>query len=163
MYHIFFIHSSVDGHLGCFHVLAIVNSAAVNIRVHASFQIMVFSGYIGNDFYAREIWPSKPLAVPHYHKNKVPIPQNNPCKTHFQKNEILIPKITPNSQTCTSRKQAENPLQPSGRAHSPVPTSDWVVDNKRQKRIPLGKARGHRSEMTRDSFQWEELEATRWS
>ena len=34
MYHIFFIFSSVDGHLGCFHVLAIVNSAAVNIWVH---------------------------------------------------------------------------------------------------------------------------------
>ena len=30
MYHIFFIHLSVDGHLGCFHVLAIVNSAALN-------------------------------------------------------------------------------------------------------------------------------------
>ena len=34
MYHIFFIHSSVDGPLGCFHVLAVVNSAAVNIGLH---------------------------------------------------------------------------------------------------------------------------------
>ena len=42
MYHIF-IHSAVDGHSGCFHVLAIVNSTAVNIGVHVSFQTMFFS------------------------------------------------------------------------------------------------------------------------
>ena len=34
MYHIFFIHSSIDGHLGCFHDLAIVSSAAMNTVVH---------------------------------------------------------------------------------------------------------------------------------
>ena len=45
MYHIF-IYSPVNGHLSCFHVLAIVNSAAMNIEVHVSFQIIVLFGYM---------------------------------------------------------------------------------------------------------------------
>ena len=44
MYHILFILSSVDGYLGCFRVLDIVNCATVNIEVHVSFWIMLFSG-----------------------------------------------------------------------------------------------------------------------
>ena len=43
-----FMHSSVDAHLGCFHVLATVYKAAVNIGVHLSFQVnaFLFFGYI---------------------------------------------------------------------------------------------------------------------
>ena len=41
-----FIHSSVDGHLGCSHVLTIVNSAATNIAGYVSFGIRVLSSYM---------------------------------------------------------------------------------------------------------------------
>ena len=41
MYHSFLIHSSADGHLGRFHVLAIINSAAINIGVHMSLSVLV--------------------------------------------------------------------------------------------------------------------------
>ena len=52
MYH-FFIHSSVNGHLGCFHVLAIINSAAMDIEVHVFFKYGFFrympsSGILGS-------------------------------------------------------------------------------------------------------------------
>ena len=42
MCHVFLIRSSVDGHLGCFCVLVIVNSSAVNVGVHVSFGLQVF-------------------------------------------------------------------------------------------------------------------------
>ena len=42
----FFVRSSVNGHVGHFHVLAVVNSAAVIIGVHVSFSVWVSSGYM---------------------------------------------------------------------------------------------------------------------
>jgi len=46
MYHSFFIHSYVDGHVGCFHILAIVNSTAMNSGICVSFLTLVSSGYM---------------------------------------------------------------------------------------------------------------------
>ena len=48
MYHNFFIHSSIGGLLGCFHVLDFVNSVAMNIGIYMFLRIVIFSGYIPN-------------------------------------------------------------------------------------------------------------------
>ena len=51
MYHNFFVHSSVNGHLGCFYILAMVNSAAVNNGIHVSFSVLGYmprSGIAGS-------------------------------------------------------------------------------------------------------------------
>ena len=53
MYHIFWIHSSVDGHLGCFHVLAVEKSAAMNIGVHGVF---VSHGFLWVDAQEWDCW-----------------------------------------------------------------------------------------------------------
>ena len=45
MYRNFFIHSSVDGHLGCFQVLAIIISAVMNSGVHVPFQLWFLRVY----------------------------------------------------------------------------------------------------------------------
>ena len=55
MYHIFFPRSCVNGHLDSFHVLAIVNHAAMNIKVHVSFWITVLSWYMPGDPLEKEM------------------------------------------------------------------------------------------------------------
>ena len=55
MYHSFLIHSSADGHLGCFHVLAIINSAAMNTGVHVSLNFG-FLGVCAQQWDCRVIW-----------------------------------------------------------------------------------------------------------
>ena len=50
MYHSFLIHSSANGHLGCFYILAIVNSAIMNNGVHVS---LSNSGFLG--MYVQEL------------------------------------------------------------------------------------------------------------
>ena len=56
----FLYHPSVVGHLGCFHVLAIINSADMNTGVNISFQIrvFVFSEYMPRIRIVRSYWNS---------------------------------------------------------------------------------------------------------
>ena len=71
MYHVFFILSSINGHLGCFHVLVIVYSAAVNIGVHVSLQTRFFSRYMLRSGIAGSYGSSAKLIQCFRFKNKI--------------------------------------------------------------------------------------------
>ena len=58
MYHIF-IHSSVNEHLGCFHVLVIVNSAKMNVGMHVCFFEHIFLLENSKDLYVKIHLPNK--------------------------------------------------------------------------------------------------------
>ena len=61
------MHSSVDGHLGCFHVLALVISAAKNNGIHMSLSILVSSGYMPRSGIAESYGGSIPSFLKNLH------------------------------------------------------------------------------------------------
>ena len=77
MYHNFSIHSSVDGHLGGFHVLAIVNSAVMNNGIHVSLSILFASGYMPRSGIAGSYGDSLKT------RNKTTIGPRNPTPRHI--------------------------------------------------------------------------------
>ena len=83
--------SFIDRHRGCFHVRAIVNSAAINTRVHVSFRIMVFSGYM----------PSSGIAgsyggfIPSFLRNLHTILHSGPISLHSHQQLSRAPRKGP--------------------------------------------------------------------
>ena len=81
MYRNFFIHSSTDERLGCFHVLAIVNSASTNIGVHVSFSIMLCPGCMPSSGIARSYSSLTPSFLKTLHGGYISLHSHQWCKS----------------------------------------------------------------------------------
>ena len=96
MYHRFLIHSSADGHLGCFHVLAVINSAVMNIGVYVSLSITLYAHIPSLSthtfiFHIHTFTFHTPLICTHFH-----FLQTHSLSTHTFHTNALTKSLIPN-------------------------------------------------------------------
>ena len=118
MYHSFLIHSSADGHLGCFHVLTIINSAAMNTGVHMSLSNLVYlvcmprSGIAGSSVQFSSVAQCCPtLCDPMNHSTPgLPVHHHLPefTQTHVHR---VCDAIQPSHPLSSPSPRAPNPSQ----------------------------------------------------